>query len=102
MKEGCHISYGGKEVSKQTYEILLGYENAIKWVDAQGECKVDEQGLKPVEGGREADGRPLWVAQAPVKESVVPGKCGKHLDGARVPYGNDEKEVKNYRVMVYP
>ncbi|TPX68066.1 hypothetical protein SpCBS45565_g03352 [Spizellomyces sp. 'palustris'] len=100
MKDGARIAYGGKEVTVPKYEILLGYENAVKWVDGEGHLK-NVQGLKLVEGGRESDGRPLYIAQAHIKNSVQPAKVAEHLDGAFVPYGGDEKKEKHYRYLVY-
>ncbi|KAJ3185780.1 hypothetical protein HDU85_001142 [Gaertneriomyces sp. JEL0708] len=99
--EGCMIPWGGKEVAKKQFEILLGYENAVKWVDIQGSCKVDRLNAKPVEGGREADGTPLYVAQAMVKGGVIVGKASENLNGAMIPYGGDERKEKSYRVLCY-
>ncbi|KAJ3045774.1 hypothetical protein HDV00_007900 [Rhizophlyctis rosea] len=101
LEDGAHIAYGGKEISKSAYEVLCGFENAVKWVDGHKKLKLDE-GMNLVEGGKEGDGTPLFIAQALHKDSIVPGKCGPHLDdGAMIPYGGDECTCKNYRYLVY-
>ncbi|KAJ3287811.1 hypothetical protein HK104_008453 [Borealophlyctis nickersoniae] len=95
----AHFSYGGKEIEDDKYEILLGYENAVKWVDGSG--KLNLQGNKPVEAGREEDGRPLYIAQAHHKGGVHPGKCGESIDGAMICFGGDEEIEKRYRFLCY-
>ena len=49
---------------------------------------------KPVEGGHEADGKPLFIAQARVDGSECPGKIQLGGEGALVAYGGEEVEVK--------
>ncbi|RKO90395.1 hypothetical protein BDK51DRAFT_15304, partial [Blyttiomyces helicus] len=58
--KAAHYSYADKEHEKDRYEILLGYENAVRWQEAEGHCTGPH---RYVEGGREADGRPLYIGQ---------------------------------------
>ena len=67
---------------------------ALRWVDWRGRVDLDALGARPVEGGREADGTPLFVAQAHHHNAIVPGKCSPKLSAAFVPYDNTEKEKK--------
>jgi len=99
LKDGCRIPYGGKELSVQKYEILLGYQDKVRWVDAEGKLR-NTQSYKLVEGGREADGTPLYIGQAHLHGSVVPGKVGEQIEGCLVPYDGDEKKEKHYRFLV--
>lgn len=64
-----------------TYEILIGDMRGLKWVDASGKLNLQALNARPVEGGREANGTPLYIAQAPYKGAVHPGKCSEKLDG---------------------
>ncbi|KAJ3035933.1 hypothetical protein HDV00_003280 [Rhizophlyctis rosea] len=99
--KGAHIAYGGKEVEKPKYEVLCGFESAVRWVDDQGALNV-QPGVTPVEGGREEDGTPLYIAQAYYKNAVTPGKASTQLkDGAYIAFDNDEVKVKNYRYLAY-
>ncbi|KAJ3079612.1 hypothetical protein HK102_003665 [Quaeritorhiza haematococci] len=94
----ANIPYGGKEVSVSTYEVLVGDQNAVRWVDRSGALVTD--GLNLVEGGREPNGSPLYIAQAAYKGGVHPGKAGAAFKkGAMIPYGGDEEHVLNYRVL---
>lgn len=76
------------------FEVLVGDMRALRWVDTRGRVDLDRLGARPVEGGREADGTPLFIAQAHHHGAIVPGKCSVRLDGAFVPYANTEKEEK--------
>lgn len=55
--------------------------NGLRWVDASGRLNVSSLGFRPVEGGREADGTPLYIAEAPHNGAVHPGKASEKLDG---------------------
>ncbi|KAI8922354.1 hypothetical protein DFJ77DRAFT_446289 [Powellomyces hirtus] len=99
FKDGAHIAYNGKQIEVPKYEILLGYESAVRWVDGQGPLK--NLVGKPVEGGREPDGTPIYIGQGHLKNSVRPGKVGANYDGCLIAYDNDEEKERNYRYLVY-
>ncbi|KAI8827136.1 uncharacterized protein EV422DRAFT_512791 [Fimicolochytrium jonesii] len=100
LKDGAHISYGGKEIAIPKYEILVGIENAVRWVDGEGDLKNNGQ-YRLVEGGHESNGTPLYVAQVHYKGSVQPGKVGENLGACFFAYDNDEKKDKHYRFLTY-
>lgn len=100
FRYGATIPYDGKEIELKDYEVLCGDSRAIRWVDVNGRMNVQSCG-RLVEGGREADGTPLYVAQAPYKGGTHPGKASERFDGAVISYGDDEKLVKQYRVLAY-
>ncbi|KAF4598399.1 hypothetical protein EYR38_006801 [Pleurotus pulmonarius] len=101
FKKGGVIGYGGEENHVGTYEILLGDMRGLVWVATHGKLNVASLGKRPVEGGRENDGTPLYVAKAPHKGAVHPGKASEKLDGAYIPYDGDEKCIKEYQVLCY-
>ncbi|KAI0769071.1 carbohydrate-binding module family 12 protein [Trametes elegans] len=101
FKEGGVLGYAHDEIHVSTFEVLVGDMRALKWVPAHGRLNLENLGARPVEGGREADGTPLYIAQAHTHNAIVPGKCSTKLDAAFVPYGNTEKEKKDYRVLCY-
>ena len=74
--------------------MLVGDKRAIRWVSCEGRLEVEKLPGRPVEGGREANGKPLFIAQAYWNRAVVPGKCGPSLPKAFIPYANDEKEER--------
>ncbi|KAJ7124930.1 carbohydrate-binding module family 12 protein [Mycena epipterygia] len=101
FQKGAVIGYKHEEIQLGTYEILVGDMNGLRWVDASGPLNVSSLGYQPVEGGREADGTPLYIAEAPHNGAVHPGKASEKLDGAYIPYDGGEKNVKSYRVLCY-
>ncbi|KAI0093201.1 carbohydrate-binding module family 12 protein [Irpex rosettiformis] len=98
---GAVIGYAHKEIAVPTFEVLLADPRAVQWVDAKGHFKPQDLNVRPVEAGREADGTPIYIAQAHLNNGVHPGKASPHLDGAFITYGGTEKEVDRYRVLVY-
>ena len=76
------------------FEVLVGDQRAVRWVDCEGCFDPDKCPARPVEGGKEADGTPLFIAQGHYNNAIVPGKCSTHLKAAFVPYAQSEKEVK--------
>jgi len=100
-QQGAMIGYGFKEFPIPKYEVLVGDRHALRWVDFQGRLNVRQLGARPVEGGREADGTPLFVALARHGNAVIPGKVGEKLDGAVIPTNNTEVVSEQYRVLCY-
>ncbi|KAI6134605.1 carbohydrate-binding module family 12 protein [Pisolithus thermaeus] len=103
FKKGAVIGYAHKEYHLNTYEILVGDARAVRWVPVTGQFDVRKLGgARPVEGGREPDGTPQYIAQAPHQKAVHPGKaCEAYGDGCFIPYDNSEKKVKEYSVLCY-
>ncbi|KAJ6558552.1 carbohydrate-binding module family 12 protein [Mycena vulgaris] len=101
FQKGAVIGYKHEEIHLETYEILVGDMNGLRWVDASGVLNVSHLGFRPVEGGREDDGTPLYIAEAPHNRAVHPGKASEKLDGAYIPYDGGEKCIKSYRVLCY-
>ncbi|KAJ7755718.1 carbohydrate-binding module family 12 protein [Mycena maculata] len=102
FKKGAVIGYKHEEIHLSTYEVLVGDMDGLRWVDASGVLNVSQLGYQPVEGGREPDGTPLYIAEASY-DGVAhhPGKASEMLDGAYIPHGGTEKNVKSYRVLCY-
>jgi len=98
LQKGAVIGYGGKEIEIDTYEVLLGDNSKCKWV-AKSDNNFSPQAA--VEGGREADGTPLLVAQAFYKGGTQPGKYSDKLGGACIAYGGKEEVIKkDYRILI--
>lgn len=100
FKKGAVIGYKKDEIHLDKYEILVGDSRAVKWVPRSGQVNVE--GLRPVEGGREPDGATIYIAQAPHRGAVHPGKaCEVYGDGCFIPYDDSEKKVKEYAILCY-
>lgn len=101
FKKGAVVGYGHDEVEYDTYEVLLGDSRAVRWVDVEGRLNVERLGVRLVEGGREADGTQLYIAQGQVKGGTHCGKVSEKLHKAFITADGKEREVDNYRVLAY-
>lgn len=63
--------------------------------------KVVGRGLpsNAIQGGFEADGRPLFIARANYEGSLIVGKAATHLGGCLIPYGGQEVYAETYEVL---
>ena len=78
---------------------MLGDPSGIRWVDGREFQGGHHAQYKPIEGGHEASGELLYVIQTQIHEEhggVQPGKIafGGEYPGARVVYGDGEREVE--------
>ena len=64
-----------------TFEVLVGDMRGLRWQSFSGRLNVQALGYKPVEGGMENDGTPLFVVKAPYNGFTHPGKTSEKLDG---------------------
>ncbi|KAG5637226.1 hypothetical protein H0H81_005348 [Sphagnurus paluster] len=100
-EKGAVIGYKHKEIDVDTYEVLLGNLQALRWVPTRGKLNVGSLGHNPVEGGHEDNGTPLFIARAQKDGVWYPGKASATLDGAYVPLRGEEKNFKDYEVLCY-
>ncbi|KAG5733614.1 Streptogrisin-C, partial [Termitomyces sp. T112] len=101
LEKGAVIGYQHKEHHRDIYEILVGDMHGLHWEPARGKLHVNELGFRPVEGGHENDGSPLYIIRAHYKKGYFPGKASATLDGAYIPVDGTEKNVKEYEVLCY-
>ncbi|WAQ81880.1 hypothetical protein PtA15_2A193 [Puccinia triticina] len=100
---GCVIGYGGKEHNDfDKFEILCGDKNSVKWVNhSPSHGVIQAQGWQPVEGGREEDGRFLFVCQVLHEGGVHPCKSQDGTDFAIFSYGGKEKTSQEFNILTY-
>ncbi|KAF9236668.1 hypothetical protein BU15DRAFT_76766 [Melanogaster broomeanus] len=98
-----HISYDGKEiVIRSNFELLVGARTAVRWIPVSGRLSLDKLGgAILVDGGNEANGATLYVAQAALEGRGL--QCGKvKMNGhAHIPYGGKEVITENYSVLAH-
>ncbi|EJD41659.1 hypothetical protein AURDEDRAFT_169317 [Auricularia subglabra TFB-10046 SS5] len=97
----CHIGYGGDEIKLSTYEILVGDMRGIWWHNFGGKFNVGRLNAQPVEGGREADGTPLYIIQAEYNAELHPGKISDKLAHGLFCFGGKERDAASYNVLCY-
>jgi len=100
---GCVIGYAGKELNDfDKFEILCGDKNAVRWVNhSSGHGVIQAQGWQPVDGGREEDGRFLFVCQVLHEGGVHPCKAQDNTDFAIFTYGGKEKTSQEFNILTY-
>ncbi|CAG0889772.1 unnamed protein product [Darwinula stevensoni] len=70
-KSACYVPYGGKEIAKDTYKVLVNITKGnLDWVAASG-GSVPKGALL---GGRTAGGEPLFICRCMHEEDFI---CGK-------------------------
>ncbi|THH30407.1 hypothetical protein EUX98_g3777 [Antrodiella citrinella] len=98
---GALVGYRGEEIPSATYEILVGDLRNLRWVNCYGRLDINQLGGRPVEGGKEADGTPLFIIQTRFEGGVHPGKVSTKMEGAIISYGGREQLVQEYHVLCY-
>lgn len=89
----CNIGWGGDEVLLDPYEVLVGDNSAVTWVDASY-GGVPAGGFS---GGYEPGRRDLYICRA-YHEGWQPGKLvGQNCN---IGYGGDELLFPHYQVLV--
>jgi hypothetical protein len=66
----------------------------LRWVPASDKINVASLNYRPVETGGSVNGKPLYIAEAPYKDAVHPGKVSEDEKGAFIPYDGQEKHVR--------
>lgn len=98
---GASLSYGAIEHELSVFEVLVGDATRARWVDASRLALELAAGTVPIEGGREAHGGPMLVAQAPYDGGWHPGKAAVGEDHACVGFGGGEFWARGFRVLVW-
>ncbi len=93
VARNCNISWGGKEIEKNAYEVLLGDSAKVSWINASN-GRVPSGGFI---AGRER-GRNLYLCRAGHRGGTHPGKV--HLKWCHFGWGGKEILKKNYQVLV--
>ena len=62
----------------------------MKWVCYSSQLNIQQPGAKPVDGGREANGVPLYIARVRYDGGVHAAKIGEHLPGAHLAISGEE------------
>jgi hypothetical protein len=101
FKKGGVLGYNNEEIHVEDYEVLIGDMSRLRWVPSSGRLNLSNLGYRPVQAGQENDGTPIFIAEAPHKDAVHPGKVSEKMDGAYIPYDGKEKHIREYRVLCY-
>ncbi|PFH49004.1 hypothetical protein AMATHDRAFT_123775, partial [Amanita thiersii Skay4041] len=93
------VAYGGREYPHNGRYDLLPFVPELMEFVTTSHGRIPP-GRRPISGGFEESGRPLYHAMAVVNGTRVPGKTGEHLGGCNVGYGGREHAIKeNYEIL---
>lgn len=90
---GClYIPYGDEEVKLTEYEVLTQPD---QWIAATADSMPEDA----LEGGRDADGDPIYVGRVFKDGDLMPAKVIPNKGGAYVAFGSEEHKVENFQVL---
>ena len=92
VKSKCHIAAGGKEVTLDKFEVLVGDAAAITWVDVTGDLPGNA-----ISGGEDG-GKPLFVCRARHLEGWHAGKLVGNT--CLIAYEGQEVKALRYQALV--
>ncbi|WVN89750.1 uncharacterized protein L203_104980 [Cryptococcus depauperatus CBS 7841] len=104
LLHGASVSYGGGEVTTDTYEVFCGPIHEpylVKWMTFPHGQIARVEGWQPVEGGREIDGAALLLAKGFFENGQHPGKVMVNDDHACIGFGGGEVWVRPFQVLAY-
>ncbi len=90
--DGCNIAYGGKEIVRYHYQVLVGRRYKFEWRPYHGFIP-----RQAVPGGHE-HGHPLYICKGYYIDGVHPGKVVG--TGCNIPYGGREVVLNHYKILV--
>lgn len=92
-KQVAYIAHNGSEISKHSFEILIGSD--VKW-------KREQNGKLPkgaYPGGRTKNGEILYIGRAEHSRSLTVGKVHPSHGCLYIPYGGAEIALRDYEVL---
>jgi hypothetical protein len=97
---GSVIGYGGRTVELNKFEVLIGDPRGIKWVPCRSRLNIRGLGdVTLVDGGREANGSPLFIARAEYEGGWHTCKAAEHLPAAQLAFSGKEVTIQEYEVL---
>ncbi|KAK9716725.1 hypothetical protein K7432_006716 [Basidiobolus ranarum] len=95
---GLAISYGNKEVVLPDYYVLCGDAKQLRWVECNGPASGES--YTPLQAGKEADGKELYITKTRYEGGEQVGKSGPHIaEGMLFAYGGKSKSSNIYYVL---
>ncbi|EGF80711.1 hypothetical protein BATDEDRAFT_24543 [Batrachochytrium dendrobatidis JAM81] len=98
---GCSIGYAGKEVTLSNCEVLVADDQHLEWVAVRNANTQFSDAYAPIIGGREPDGKELYIGRFRRDGLWVPGKVGDHLGGISYSFGGSEYHAKDFEILCY-
>jgi len=93
QKQAAYVCHNGLEISKQSFEVLVG--DGVQW-KKERDGKIPK-GAYPA--GTTRTGEVLYVARVEHNRSVTVGKLHPSHGSLYIPYGGKELAFKQYEVL---
>ncbi|XP_055846081.1 uncharacterized protein LOC129912022 [Episyrphus balteatus] len=93
-KRCAYVSWGGREITKTHYEILVGED--YRFIS----CPIDTIPQNAVRAGNTVDGEPLYVGRGMWEGSETVGKIHPTHHCLYIPFGGDEQRLESYEVLI--
>ncbi|ETN68031.1 hypothetical protein AND_000137 [Anopheles darlingi] len=92
-KKICYVSHNGADVSKSTFEVLIG--SAFTWVPSVNGQIPGEAVL----GGRTATGEQLYIGRTHQEGSLIPGEIHRSDSCLYILFDGTEHSFRQYEVL---
>lgn len=98
IQNGASISYAGKEIIRNEFEILCGSVDELKWVDVHGACKyLKDAVLAGYDGEPSSE---LFIARSLYLDAYQCGKTGIHFGNLGMHFSHDGQEMSSHTYQV--
>ncbi|KAG1811254.1 uncharacterized protein BJ212DRAFT_1375862 [Suillus subaureus] len=99
---GVVFGYGGRTITGNNFQCLTGSGTSFRWITVSGPCTSDKVGTNTavVQGGWEADGTALLIAQVSMTSGLNCGRV-KWNDYAYIATTSGEQKFETYAVLAF-
>lgn len=91
----CYIPFGGKEYSRNEYEVLCGAKGT--WV----QCSQDTIPKNAFIGGKADTGETLYIGRVKHENTLTIGKVKPSVKACIIPYKGKEFAFPDYEIFCY-
>lgn len=90
-----YIPYDGREYCHREYEVLVS-DCILEWVACTAPCRLPPGSIQ---AGKTKDGEPLYIARAPHRDSMTPGKFQLSKQACFLSWGGREHRHEAFEVL---
>lgn len=97
-KKTAYVSYNGKEIPKESFEVLCEDNASFHWIPCKDIASLQTENA--VSTGETVKGEILYIGRAEIKGSLTPGKIHLSHSCLYIPYDGEEHTVtENFEVL---
>lgn len=97
-KKTAYVSYNGKEIPKESFEVLCEDNANFHWIPCKDIASLQTENA--VSTGETVKGEILYIGRAEIKGSLTPGKIHLSHSCLYIPYDGEEHTVtENFEVL---